>query len=490
MMLWMCGAVVAFAVVLGGGTHTGFLGDVIAQLLAVPLLTGALWWGFESGQVDKKTKRNLLLFASGSIFLILAQLVPLPFGGYIVARLLGHEGADVFPEKVWAPLSVSPQATYAAALSLLVPVAIFLSVIQCNLRQRLVLTWLLLAIGLVALLLGFLQVAEGSSSGLRFYEVTNQTEAVGFFANRNHFATQLCVTLILGGFWLAIAVDKVSRSRFTTTLQALRLTTASLSLVAIVAGLAMTRSRAGIFLGILALAGILCLVIRTTTQKKRRRAGRFGPRNIAIVSVVFAALFAAQFGFGSMLSRFSGDPLDDLRVPLARTTFELAVRSLPFGVGLGSFVPVYATAEKDRDVLDVYANRAHNDFAEFLLETGAPGALLLLVFLIWFCANSYRVWLSIESSEDSRQLRLQRAATLIIALLLVHSLVDYPLRTTALSAIFAFFCAILAAKVRPGATSIRAPVIFLEPERSEQIMPVEKWGSDLNWPRGWHKDEC
>ena len=491
MPLWPIGVLLVFSVLLGGGTHIGFFGDLIVQLIAAPLLVAALPLTLRSGQIEEKARRAILLFGASVIGLILIQLLPLPFGEWSVAWLFSaaSSGWDGLPDKVWAPISVSPQATWAAAVSLLVPAAMFLSVTQCNMRQRLILTWILLALGAAALLLAFLQMAAGENSELRFYEITNPTEAVGFFANRNHFAAQLYVTLILSGIWLAIAASHLPRSRALQAPQALVLTAAVMFLVSIVAGLAMTRSRAGIFLGLLALGGILFVMLRHASRKKPRHPSTVHRGYVAVVSAIFALLFAAQFGFGSVLSRFGGDPLSDLRIPLARTTFELAFRSLPFGTGLGTFVPVYATGEKGEDVSDVYANRAHNDLAEFLLETGIPGALLLLAFLIWFCGRSYRVWFRSQAAEeDTHELLLQRGATLIISLLLVHSLVDYPLRTTAHGAIFAFFCAICATKAR-------SPEDFLQNNKrvsvylksTPQNLHVEKWGSDMNWPKSWHK---
>src|SRR6516164_1973002 len=47
------------------------------------------------------------------------------------------------------------------------------------------------------LIFGFLQMAQRPGSTLRFYDVTNPKEAVGLFANRNHFAAHLYVTLVL-----------------------------------------------------------------------------------------------------------------------------------------------------------------------------------------------------------------------------------------------------------------------------------------------------
>ena len=485
---WLCAVVLAASVILGGGTHPGFLGDVIVQLLSVPLLVVALWSALEPGRFQKETKQNFLLLGIAVFLVIWIQLVPLPFGEWAVKSILPHGGSpNALPSKIWAPVSVSSQATWAAVVSLFVPCAIFLAVVQCNIQQTLTLTWLLLSLGTVALLLGFLQMLGGPESELRFYGFTNPTEAVGFFANRNHFAAQLYVTLVLSAIWLATAASELPRSHALQTPRALMLTAAAVLLFSIVAGLAMARSRAGIFLGLLALAGALFLT-RHSGRKESRHAKWMHRGYICIASAVFAMLFAAQFGFDSIASQFGGDPLDDLRIPLASTTFELAFKSLPFGTGLGTFVPVYATAEKVTDVLEVYANRAHNDLAEFLLETGVPGALLLLAFLIWFCRQSYRVWFRQQTEENNHELLLQRAATLIIFLLLAHSLVDYPLRTTAHSAIFAFFCAICATKARSAEDFLRPRKrVFAYTNSPSQNSPVEKWGSDMNWPKSWRR---
>jgi hypothetical protein len=71
------------------------------------------------------------------------------------------------------------------------------------------------------------------------------------------------------------------------------------------------------------------------------------------------------------------------------------------------------------------------------------GPVLIGAFAIWFVLRLADVWRRSyrEGLEIDRS--LARAATLIIALLLAHSLVDYPLRTAALMAIMAFACALL-----------------------------------------------
>ena len=208
----------------------------------------------------------------------------------------------------------------------------------------------------------------------------------------------------------------------------------------------------------------------------------------------FAAIFAALFGLGGTLTRFEAGQGPDIRGVLSQTTLETALKTLPLGTGLGSFVPVYAGVEKRETMLEGYANRAHNDLAELLLETGLLGAALLLAFLAWFVRRSWAVWRAGPAGGDPHRAMLEKTATLVIALLLAHSLVDYPLRTTALGVIFAFFCAILAAPAsaplnldghRKQRHASRPP----DPRPAGPEVPGEKWGGEVHWPETWQREE-
>ena len=103
----------------------------------------------------------------------------------------------------WRPVSLAPQQSGLAILSLLAPFGVLLGTLQLSLRERRHLSVILLVVGMVSVAIGLLQVAQGPSSPLRFFEFTNPTEAVGFFANRNHFAALLyCLTLIAAAWML------------------------------------------------------------------------------------------------------------------------------------------------------------------------------------------------------------------------------------------------------------------------------------------------
>ena len=490
MLTWLCGLVLGFSVIFGGGTHVGFLGDVVVQFLSVPLLAASLW----SFSLEGEHKRRGIIFLGCGVVVVFAiQLLPLPFGVPSIGGALASRASVsgfLGQGRSWAPLSATPQATWAAAASLIVPASIFLGTLQLDLRHRLALAWMHLFLGGLSLILGFLQMAQGPSSSLRFYDVTNPKEAVGLFANRNHFAAHLYVTLVLAATWYATTVRQTLRIGALTSRSILWSTAAAVFLVSVVAGLAMARSRAGVFLALVALVGVVLMVLR-------KRKGfedipthtRLTVARRSVLAVLFAILFAVQFGLGGVISRFEGDVLEDLRVPLARTTFEAALRSLPFGAGVGSFVPVYAVVENDNDIFAGYANRAHNDLAEILLETGLFGLVLLLAFMAWFFRKTYDVWFMRKFNGHDSQLLLQRAATLIIFLLLAHSLVDYPLRTTALSSIFVFFCAVLTTQAQDSEDE-KIPdrrQRFVGPKPTLRVTAGETWGSDLRWPEGWQR---
>ncbi len=396
MAAWLCGIVLAFSVLLGGGTHAGFIGDVIVQLLSIPLIALSLWSFSSFSGLNERQRGGILLFNYAIIIILIIQLLPLPFEVPAIGGALSTRAADLGmlgQKNLWTTVSLTPQATWAAAASLVVPAAVFFGTLQLNLRHRLALAWLLLALGGVSLLLGFLQMAQGPGSNLRFYDVTNPQEAVGLFANRNHFAAHLYVTLVLAATWYATTVGQTLKTKALGSRSMLWSTAAAVFLVSVMAGLAMARSRAGMFLAIVGLAGIILMMLR---QQNDRDVGSVRSRLTAgrmfMLAAIFGLFFAVQFGLGSVLSRLEVDPLEDLRVTLAGTTFEAALRSLPFGTGLGSFVSVYAAVEKDGDVFAGFANRAHNDFVEILLETGLFGLILLVAFLFWFFPKAYSVW--------------------------------------------------------------------------------------------------
>ncbi len=263
-------------------------------------------------------------------------------------------------------------------------------------------------------------------------------------------------------------------------------------LVAIVAGQMLARSRAGAILAIAALAALSLMILTSGRSQGRpeRLQRKTSARRLPLAVAVFAAVFALQVGMGRIAERFETDVADDARIPLNVTTFETAFKALPFGTGLGSFVPVYATVEKSQDAISSFANRAHDDLAEFLLETGLIGAGLVVFFLVWLVRRFDAVRRPPKSDEDPRQSLLLRASMLIVILLLAHSLVDYPLRTTALSAVFAIFCGFLAAPAYAPLRDEPKPRRRRAAAEPPKAVPqtADEPSADIQWPISWQNN--
>jgi O-antigen ligase len=110
---------------------------------------------------------------------------------------------------------------------------------------------------------------------------------------------------------------------------------------------------------------------------------------------------------------------------------------LPFGSGFGTFDPVYRMVEPDSLLSTIYLNEAHNEPLQLAIEGGLPALLLLLLFLVWWA-------LAVVHAVRPRESNVQRALAMAMAtatlIMMLSSLVDYPLRTPLLSALFALAC--------------------------------------------------
>ncbi|TJW73199.1 MAG: O-antigen ligase family protein, partial [Mesorhizobium sp.] len=124
---------------------------------------------------------------------------------------------------------------------------------------------------------------------------------------------------------------------------------------------------------------------------------------------------------------------DFARGEFARTTIEGIKENWATGVGFGNFQRAYQIYEKQEMIFKQYVNHAHNDYLEIAFEGGVLAVLLMALYFVMLFMALTRV----------RRDPLQKAAFLSVSFLLIHSLVDYPLRTEALAMTFAFMNAII-----------------------------------------------
>jgi O-antigen ligase len=126
---------------------------------------------------------------------------------------------------------------------------------------------------------------------------------------------------------------------------------------------------------------------------------------------------------------------------------------MPVGSGFGSFDPVFRGFEPDSSLDVRFFNHAHNDLLELAISGGAIALLLLAVFVVWWIVRSWAAFRPYRNR--ARSALVARAGAIMIAILFLASLVDYPLRTPLMAAIFAVAAAWLARSDAPSGAGAR-----------------------------------
>ena len=422
-------AYLLLCLLLGGASAAGYWANMLLQLLAIPLL----FWAAvaERSTPLARPARQLLLLLFLAVLLVALQLVPLPPS--LWSALPGREevvrGFTLLGEPLpWMPLSLAPHRTVASALWMLPAVAVLLGVIRLGTFRSSWLAWVLAIVTIVSVGLGALQIVGGEGSRWYLYTITNFGVTTGFFANANHMATLLVATI---PFLAALYLNARARGRSMQRSSGMFVVLAG-TLTIVFVGLAANRSIAGIGLAVPALAASFLMIL-----SRRRRLPKWSA--VLVVALILGSVAAAfSAPFGNNLTTVEAQRSQDSRYTSFTRTIDAAGDFMPMGSGIGTFGEIYPTREDPADVTRFYMNHVHGDYIELALETGAPGLALILLFLLWWTRRTIAAWTAEEPDYFAR------AATIASAAILAHSLVDYPLRTAAISAVFAMCCALMA----------------------------------------------
>jgi O-antigen ligase len=420
-------AFVVASIVLGGASAPGEVLPFVLQVLSALVLVivglrarataplpAALSWG------------GMAILA-----LVLVHLMPLPpeLWMSLPGRAeIAEQAAMAGLQPGWLPLSLNPSSTaasLAAALPLMALLALVLTSPRLPIRQTAV---GIIGSALVAWFLAALQFLGGGQKILHLHAYANWGLGTGFFANANHMATLLALSVPVA---TGLATTTIARSRRDPRL-ALAAVVAVSGVAAI--GITLTNSVGGILLLPLATIGGLGLV---PTSLKYRALTTAGALAAAIAGVVASSAILGTSLEEGVLSR----------PDIWRNTMAGIAHFWPLGSGLGTFADIYPQFENPDAVVGKFANHAHNDYLEIVIEAGLIGAGLIVLALGAWVVFSLRVWRG--RAEDQLW---PRTASIVIGLVLTHSIVDYPLRTPTILVITAFFALVLASAQRSPAT--------------------------------------
>lgn len=413
-----------FLCLLLGGSPQGVWSNAVLQLLAIVIIAWAVIDCGEEGL--PRPVRQLLTIAALAILMILVQLVPLP--APIWTALPGREfimdGFNLLGAPLPAmPISLAPYDTIAMVPSLLPPLGMLAAMVGLRGYSAAELAAALIGGAMAGVLLGILQVSSPvpQASPWYLYRISNFGVATGFFANSNHMATLLLVSIPF------VAAMGATLRRRTSDVRARTVGLAIIvgGLVLAVVGLALNRSLAGYGLAVPVLLASLMILFGLSANWARGA--------IAVVAITAAAAMTLLWGspMGSQAERLGVESSFESRRQIVSNIASLASEFAPLGSGIGTFPKLYVLTEDPEKIDRVYVNHAHNDYLELALETGLPGVLLIALFLLWWGKSIVQMARSPAANEFAM------AGAIASAAILLHSLVDYPLRTAAISAVFA-----------------------------------------------------
>jgi O-antigen ligase len=379
-------------------------------------------WAYDSfAGGELRISRHVLqipLFATA----IYAFVQIVPFG-----TVTDSSGLSGLPRTI----SAAPFETQLTALHYL-SLAIFFSVSLVYLNSAARLSKLVNVIAIFGFAFAFFAILQSFLSPGKIYGIYERYGAspFGSFVSRHNFAAFMEMTLSLPlGLLFVGAVKKDKKLLYIT----------AITLMGV--ALLLSGSRGGF---VAMLAEIVLLIFVTTRSK--------GAKNIALkvaLAVILIGAVAAGailVGGESSLTRIaetaaSKDVTTD-RTHIWGITLQVIAHNMPFGAGLGAFGQAYTQFDDFSGLERV--EQAHNDYLQILADAGLVGAVIGGLFLFWLFQTGRR---NIKTTNTFRRGVAVGSLAGIFAIL-VHSVFDFVVHTTAISIMFLLLLALLTASGR------------------------------------------
>jgi O-antigen ligase len=404
---------VIFTTVAYGTVH-----QPIIALFYLLVATVVILWaidGFRSGTARfSRSPLQIPIYAAAIYGLI--QIIP--FGWY------SENGVDDIPRTISLdPYSTQTNALHFLALGLLF--SVMLTLFDRAKRIRRIVT----IITVFGFIFAFFAILQGVLSPTKIYGIYERqfAQPYGSFVNRHNFAAYMEMTIALP---LAMVMTGVVKR----DLRLLYLTAILLMAVA----LFLSGSRGGFVSLIVEL--ILLVLMTARLHSRQKIALRFALAAALLVAVVAGTVFV---GGESSLTRIaetaSSKDVTTNRSHIWATTIDVIKHNIPLGDGLGAFGIAYTLTDTLSGLERV--EQAHNDYLQTIADAGIVGLLIGGAFLLLLIQTSFR---NIRRQNSFRRAVAIGTSAGIFAIL-VHSIFDFVLHTTAVAVLFLLLMALLVA---------------------------------------------
>lgn len=399
----------------GGNRYAALVGLEWLSLLVLWLL--AISWLAGNTSVSSLRRFEWALILS-PLWAALLFLVPVPAS--IWAALPGRASYLQLIDSSWRPISLVPDATIVSLLASIPLVTAFMLARTATDRQLSLLPPVLVLIAFGQAVWGLLQA--GPFKGL-YFDAEFAGGLIGGFGNANHFANFIAMALPLVIFllWRALPVHQRRQQRPPPSAILW-----SLVLLVLITALMASGSRTGMVVGLLVTFLSVLLLLGAVSEKSRRWYLVGG--GLLLLTVVLVIV-----GKNALVTRFDTGRLGhdaSFRWLLISTSWQAAQAFWPVGSGPGSYSVVYPLFQPPG--LRGFAEHAHNDYVQLLMEFGAL-FVMLFGLLIWeVVRQGLLLWRQTGRAGQGRTLaQLQLCCGLGVLAVMLHSWVDFNLHIPA-----------------------------------------------------------
>ena len=434
-------ATIIFTTLAYGTVHQ----PVLALFYVVVAAIMVLWAidGLKTGTIRfNRTLIQIPLLAAA----IYGVIQVIPFGQ--IAETAGVSGIP-------RTISLDPFATQMSALHFFALFIFFVaSLVFIDSASRI--RKLVAVIAIFGFAYAFFAILQSVLSPGKIYGIYETRFAVPFgsFVNRHNFAAYMEMTLSVPlGLVFAGAVTKDKRLLYLT----------AIALMGV--ALLMSGSRGGL---VALLAEIILLVMLTTAASTRRALIlKVGFSGLLIGAIVVGSLF---IGGESSLTRIadtasSKDVTTD-RGHIWSVTMDVIAHNMPLGAGFGAFGVAY-TPFDDYSGLE-RVEQAHNDYLQVIADAGVVGVIIGLLFLFWL----FRLGLTAAKTENVYRRGVAIGALAGCFGILVHSIFDFVLHTTAVSVLFVTLMTLIVASQSRYEDDVELPEWLKRRKYSPALEPI------------------
>ncbi|HVE56115.1 MAG TPA: O-antigen ligase family protein [Pyrinomonadaceae bacterium] len=376
------------------------------------LLTAAvvILWAVDSFKtgIFRFNKTLLQVPIIGTVVYALIQIIP--FGNLAETGGVSGIGRTISLEPFWTQMF----ALHFLALFFIFAASLTFLDSASRLRKM---TTLITVFGFAFAFFAILQAVLSPTKIYGIYEV-EYAKPFGSFVNRHNFAAYIEMAIAVPlGLLFAGAVQRDKRLIYLT----------AIGLMGV--ALLLSGSRGGL---VAVLAEVVFILI--LTNKSQGSGKLFIKIGLAVLLIGVIIGGAIMIGGESSLTRFAetavSNDISTNRTHIWGITLQVIKNNLPFGAGIGAFAAAYTPYDTMNGIERV--EQAHNDYLQILADAGIVG-LLLAGFFIY---QLFRTGLQNVKTDNLFRRGVAIGAFAGCFAILVHSLFDFVLHTTAITVLF------------------------------------------------------